>query len=278
VNTNDLPLPSAASRDQAHSPARLIAEAARNAAAAWEQARSPAAITVAASLLAPAVQNLSAAVRNLAGYTVSGHSGSQPGLTADTVNQHLIESAESIRGAWGQLQGIPPAAAASRPADAAHALQDATAAAVTAWREPAGTAAARNRTVVELMAAVDAMAIAAGNLGKHAAGPLATQLKTTRFALDLAYGFLDDALECAAGNHSPGTCVNVFSLLSGPATAPLQATTPPLASSTGAASLAGTSFPQPVADTIATPEAPGDDTPRASQPLARQSRPQGPAR
>ena len=135
--------------------AQALRDAASAAAAAWEQPMEPDAYSRAVSQLYSVLRDLGIAIRGLARYQIIP---APPGPADRGFAQHATTSAAWLLGAWHSLDGVaggrrarPAPRAPAAPGDA---LCQAARDAITAWRQPSGTAADRDTTAGQLITAI----------------------------------------------------------------------------------------------------------------------------
>ncbi|MGH3405860.1 MAG: hypothetical protein ACRDRJ_25695, partial [Streptosporangiaceae bacterium] len=151
--------------------AAALSDAARAAASAWQQPAQPEAYGRAVSQLYSVLRDLGIAARGLARYQVIPVPAGPPGRG---FAQHVTTSAAWLLGACHSLdgvlaaEGLGPLPRTEEPGDL---LCQAARDAITAWRQPSGTAADRDATAGQLITAIVFLSEAtlglAGNAPRH---------------------------------------------------------------------------------------------------------------
>ena len=124
--------------------AQALRDAASAVAAAWEQPMEPDAYSRAVSQLYSVLRDLGIAIRGLARYQIIPV---PPGPADRGFAQHVTTSAAWLLGAWHSLDGVLAAEGLGPlpgPAGPGDVLCQAARDAITAWRQPSGTAADRD--------------------------------------------------------------------------------------------------------------------------------------
>lgn len=148
--------------------ARAIRQGAQTAASVWAQPMNPAEHNRALSQLHSILRDLGIATRRLARYQTTGHPAdpAPPGFP-----QHIAASAERLLDACQHLDDVLAAEGLGPvpdPGEPGAILCQAARAAITAWRQPAGTSTERDITVEQLVTAVGFLTVAALNLTSDA--------------------------------------------------------------------------------------------------------------
>ena len=144
--------------------ARAIRQAAQATASAWAQPMNPAEHNRALSQLHSILRDLGIATRSLTRYQTTGHPADP---APPDFPQHVTASGERLLDACQYLDGVLAAEGLGPvpdPGEPGAMLCQAARAAITAWRQPAGTSAERDITVEQLITAVSFLAAAALSL------------------------------------------------------------------------------------------------------------------
>ena len=195
--------PSPAHQPAAHpavAAAQALSHAASAVAAAWEQPVGPNAYSRAVSQLYSVLRDLGIAIRGLARYRVIPPA--PPGPSDRGFAQHATTSAAWLLGAWHSLdgvlaaEGLGPLPGPARPGDVlCRAARDA----ITAWRQPSGTAADRDSTAGQLITAIVCLSEATLSLAGYAPRHRAIDLYAVGAGLAEARVALASAIQTPAG-------------------------------------------------------------------------------
>jgi hypothetical protein len=193
--------PSPAREPAAHSAAaaQTISDAARAVAAAWEQPMEPEAYSRAVSQLYSVLRDLGIAIRGLARYQITP---APPGPPDRGFAQHVTTSAAWLLGAWHSLDGVLAAEGLGplpSPAGPGDALCQAARDAITAWRQPSGTAADRDATAGQLITAILFLSEATLSLAGYAPRHRTIDLYAVGAGLAEARVALASAIQIPAG-------------------------------------------------------------------------------
>jgi hypothetical protein len=195
--------------------ARQIASAAQAAARTWAQPLPPAELPVITACLDMSLLELSGALGQLAQYRPHLRPGAtcgspfEPGIHIGAAAQAIACISQDLRGAAGHQPGAGEGQPATAAITAARAVADATYAAFTEIRQPAGSLAARDAAVSAFMHAIGIVDTAIGNLADQAPGPLAAIFTRQRIRLEHACRSLREALVASAVSQDdqPGLAV-----------------------------------------------------------------------
>jgi hypothetical protein len=197
-----MPAEPAPPREPAASPAaaaQALRDAASTVAAAWEQPMDPDAYSRAVSQLHSVLRDLGIAIRGLARYQIIP---APPGPADRRFAQHATTSAAWLLGAWHSLdsvvaaEGLGPPPTPAGPGDV---LCQAARDAITAWRQPSGTAADRDTTAGQLITAIVFLSEATLNLGGYAPRHRTIDLYAVGAGLAEARVALATAIQIPAG-------------------------------------------------------------------------------
>ena len=156
------------SRARPAAAAHALSDAASAAAAAWEQPMEPDAYSRAVSQLYSVLRDVGIAIRGLARYQIIP---APPGPADRRFAQHATTSAAWLLGAWHSLDGVVAAEGLGPlpvPAAPGDVLCQAARDTITAWRQPAGTAADRDTTAGQLITAIVSLSEATLSLAGYA--------------------------------------------------------------------------------------------------------------
>jgi hypothetical protein len=197
-----MPTEPASAREPAAGPAaaaQALRDAASTVAAAWEQPMEPDAYSRAVSQLYSVLRDLGIAIRGLARYQILP---APPGPADRGFAQRAITSAAWLLGAWHSLDGVMAAEGLGpvpSPAGPGDMLCQAARNAITAWRQPSGTAADRDTATGQLLAAIIFLSEATLSLAGYAPRHRTIDLFAVGAGLAEARVALAGAIQLAAG-------------------------------------------------------------------------------
>jgi hypothetical protein len=197
-----MPTESASAPEPAAGPAaaaQALRDAASAVAAAWEQPMEPDAYSRAVSQLYSVLRDLGIAIRGLARYQIIP---APPGPADRGFAQHAITSAAWLLGAWHSLDGVVAAEGLGPvpdPAGPGDMLCQAARDAITAWRQPSGTADDRDTATGQLIAAIIFLSEATLSLAGYAPRHRTIDLFAVGAGLAEARVALAGAIQPAAG-------------------------------------------------------------------------------
>lgn len=197
-----MPTEPAPAREPAAGPAaaaQALRDAASAAAAAWEHPMEPDAYSRAVSQLYSVLRDLGIAIRGLARYQIIP---APPGPAARGFAQHATTSAAWLLGAWHSLDGVVAAEGLgplSSPAAPGDMLCQAARDAITAWRQPSGTAADSDTAARQLITAIVFLSEATLSLAAYAPRRRTIDLYAVGAGLAEARVALASAIQLPAG-------------------------------------------------------------------------------
>lgn len=160
-----------------------VSHAARAAASTWAQPMGPARHGRALSQLHSVLRDLGIATRGLARYQTAGYPAdpAPPGFS-----ELVTASAERLLAACRELDGVLAAEGLGLvpdPDEPGVVLCQAARAAITSWRQPAGTSAERDTTLEQLTAAIQLLTAATLSLTDYAPRRRSIDLRTVAATL-----------------------------------------------------------------------------------------------
>jgi hypothetical protein len=179
--------------------AHALSNAASAVAAAWEQPMNPDAYSRAVSQLYSVLRDLGIAIRGLARYQIIPV---PPGPADRGFARDATTGAAWLLGAWHSLDGVLAAEGLGplpSPAGPGDVLCQAALDAITAWRQPSGTAADRDTTAGQLITAIDCLSEATLSLAGYAPRHRTIDLYAAGAGLAEARVVLASAIRIPAG-------------------------------------------------------------------------------